>query len=527
MTDACAGQGVPHESNGDLRLWKNLPRDDKLPFIHRFKTAKGKYVYDVNTRRIIRVSPVVWDILEDSGCMADGQLIAKHLSAHGADQVSHALREIAKTREEKGLFLSFRPKQVLPPTREKIQKQLDEQREQLILDVTEDCNFRCSYCVYGGQHPHHRTHSPKAMSWDIARAGIDEFLSHSKLLKDRVVSFYGGEPLLNLPLIRQCVEYIKQEYSGLAIRFSLTTNGSLLRGEAAEFLAKENFLIVVSLDGPPEIHDRNRRSRDGAPSWAKITSNLREFLKTYPAYRTNGALRFNAVANRAMDLEEAQRFWATSELFTDSMGLEINEQALPGGEPSTMLSCDPLAESIKVLYKEFIESLRDGRFGDEYHCRSRWVQAAAFQRPFVLFHKRGYLSPHLPEKMVFLNTCIPGARRTFVRADGTCFACERVLQSREQILGTVKQGLDFSKIEKLLDLWTQSCQEECRYCWCLSHCHMGCLATVEEDGELTEAAKRNACARYRRSMHDLLVEYCRVLEENPKAFEYVADVEIL
>jgi hypothetical protein len=52
---------------------------------------------------------------------------------------------------------------------------------------------------------------------------------------------------------------------------------------------------------------------------------------------------------------------------------------------------------------------------------------------------------------------------------------------------------------------------------------MGCLATVEEDGNVTQQGKEHACARHRRDMHRLLENYCGVLEENPTAFDYTAE----
>lgn len=525
MVDACFEQKELPRDGSDLRAWQNVEVNDSSPFVRRFQTSRQKYVYDVNTRRIIRVSPVVWDILEDYGCMEDGQIIAKHSKVHSTEQIASALAQIKSTREQKGLFLSFRPKQIMPPGRKKIQELLDEQREQLILDVTEDCNFRCSYCVFSGKYQHYRAHSPRTMDWEIAQPAIDEFLPHSSSSKGSVISFYGGEPLLNLPLIRQCVTHVRQNYGDLEVQFSLTTNGSLIKGETAKFLAGENFLILVSLDGSSEIHDRHRRTKGGEPTWAQVVSNIREFLEAYPEYKTNNLLRFSAVATRATDLCEARCFWGCSEIFTDDMGLEINPQKQSNGQPDVLLPDDPLAVSSRVLHEEFVQGLKDGSYGNEYGRRSKWVEGATFERPFVTFHKRGYFSPHLPEKMVFLNNCVPGARRTFVSTDGDYFACERVVQAQEQIIGNVRQGVDLEKVIALLDQWTQASQDQCRYCWCLPTCSMGCLATVGDDGKVTKEAKKRGCAMHRRSMDDLLVKYSSILEENPNAFDCTAGFE--
>ncbi len=333
--------------------------------------------------------------------------------------------------------------------------------------------------------------------------------------------------MLNLPLIRQCVSYVRQSYGNLHIQFALTTNGYLLKGDVAEFLAAEGFLIVISLDGPREIHDRDRRTKGGLPTWEQIISNIRDFLVSYPEYRTNGKIRFAAVAPRTTDLREVQSFFSSCELFTDSMGLEVSEVKHTTDRPTMFLPNDPVVVSLKALHENFVQCLKSGRFQDEYNCKSRWVQTSVLQKPFVIFHKRGYSSPRQRDKMSYLNTCIPGARRTFVSASGDYYACERVVESQEGIIGNIREGVDLARVMILLEQWIQASQDQCRYCWCMPTCHVGCFATVSENGKVTQEAKNRACAAYRRSMDRFLTEYCDILEENPKAFDYMADMSLM
>jgi len=500
---------------------------DSAPFVHRFQTNRQKYVYDVNTRRIIRVSPVVWDILEDCGCKDGRQVIARHSSSWNAEQITAALGEIAQAQQEQGLFLPNRPREIRLPRKEAIKKRLDEQREQLILNVTEDCNFRCSYCVYGGGYPRYRTHSSRKMSWDVAQAAIDEFMSHSGRTEGRVISFYGGEPLLNLPLIRRCVAFARQGWSDPQVSFSMTTNGYLLSGRAAKFLADEGFTITISLDGPADVHDRHRRTKGGAPTWARVAANIREFVAAHSEYRTNHRLRFAAVATCTTDLGEIQRFFGSCELFADGMGLEVSGREQPTDNPEALSPDDPLAVSTKALRQEFVQGLKSGAFLDEYGCRSRWVQTSVFQKPFVTFHKRGFFSPHLPETMVILSPCLPGARRAFVNAGGDYYACERVLECQEGLIGNAQEGVSLDRVVALLDRWTQASRDQCRYCWCLSCCRVGCFANVAQEGLVTREAKQKACALHRRWMHQVLTEYCDILEENPRAFDYTARLAMM
>ncbi|KKL93097.1 hypothetical protein LCGC14_1878100 [marine sediment metagenome] len=258
-----------------------------------------------------------------------------------------------------------------------------------------------------------------------------------------------------------------------------------------------------------------------------MVSNIRDFLAAWPEYRTNGQITFNAVATRATDLREVQSFFGTCELFTDSMSLAVSEQEQAPGEPNVMLPGDLLPVSRRAIYEEFVRDLRSGRIECKYGRRSRWVHAGVLEKPFVIFHKRGYLSPHLPHKMVFLNTCVPGARKVFVNTSGDYLACERVVESREAIIGNVREGVDVAMVMVLLDQWNGASRDQCRYCWCLATCNVGCFATLNEGGQVTQEAKAKACAICRGSTHHLLMEYCSILEENAKAFDYMADLEVL
>jgi len=525
MADSCeqdtASRLAPEEALGP---WMDVPRDEAAPFVHRFRTARDRYVYDVNTRRIIRVSPVVWDVLGDVGGTDRAGIVARHASSHPRQAVESALDGVAEARREKGLFLSVRPRRVLPPSREEVRRRLADAREQLILNVTEACNFRCTYCVYGGTYAHYRAHSPRAMSWKVARAAIDDFLAHSTRSEGRVISFYGGEPLPALPLIRRCVAHVRKAAGGPPVRFAVTTNGYALAGEAAEFLAGEEFLVVVSLDGPEAVHDRHRRTAGGAPTWRRVTGNVRAFLDAHPDYRTNGRLRFNAVAAPSTDLREVQAFFASCDLFTDAMGLEISEQKQPAGTPARLDPDDPLAVSGRALRARLIDDLKAGLGPDALSDRARWVTSGIFETPLITFHKRGYLAGGLPETMVLRNTCVPGARRTFVGTGGEYYACERVVEAPAAVIGSAADGVDLERVAALLDRWNRLSADQCRLCWCLPTCNVGCFATVGEDGEVTAEAKRLACAACRRNLHQWLIEYCEVLEANPSAFDYAAEV---
>lgn len=118
--------------------------------------------------------------------------------------------------------------------------------------LTAGCNLSCSYCFQNAKSLDRR------MSWDTLRGAIDLLLASKK--KDIHLNFYGGEPLLELPLIRDGVAYAKKHKGrGRSIRFGIITNGTLLREETAEFLALNDFDTQISFDGVPAAQELRGR----------------------------------------------------------------------------------------------------------------------------------------------------------------------------------------------------------------------------------------------------------------------------
>ncbi len=122
-----------------------------------------------------------------------------------------------------------------------------------MLITNENCNLNCTYC-----YEHHKTTS--YMSFTTAKSIIDKEFSTATSGETFEIEFFGGEPFLNFPLIKQIVDYVKSKYSNLKVYFNASTNGTLVHGEVKEWLIqnKDCFSPGLSLDGTKEMHDINR-----------------------------------------------------------------------------------------------------------------------------------------------------------------------------------------------------------------------------------------------------------------------------
>lgn len=145
---------------------------------------------------------------------------------------------------------------------------LDSDLQQLVLEVTEACNFRCKYCIYNEDYEGNRDFGTAKMPQEIAQKAIDYLAEHSS--SHFAVTFYGGEPLANFPLVRWATEYTLEHYKDKHPTFNLTTNLTLVTDEIADFLARTpGFSVVVSLDGPEEVQNAARVYSANKPTFAE------------------------------------------------------------------------------------------------------------------------------------------------------------------------------------------------------------------------------------------------------------------
>ncbi|WSQ14993.1 radical SAM protein [Streptomyces sp. NBC_01231] len=143
-------------------------------------------------------------------------------------------------------------------------------RLQLILLPTEQCNFRCTYC--------YEDFAIGRMTSDVV-SGVKNLIDRrADGLRRLQVSWFGGEPMLARSIIEEVASHailVQDRNSNLRYESDMTTNGYMLNGEAAEFLAGIGVRTYqISLDGPGKYHDRTRLRADGKGTFDQIWCNL-------------------------------------------------------------------------------------------------------------------------------------------------------------------------------------------------------------------------------------------------------------
>ena len=148
----------------------------------------------------------------------------------------------------------------------------------LIKPVSADCNLRCKYCFYI-DHLNYVEKKPR-MSEATLESMIASYLQTDQN-NQYAFGWQGGEPtLLGLKFWEKVVQFqTKHAPPGAVISNGLQTNGTLITDELAKFFAKYKFLLGVSLDGPPIVHDHYRKTIGNTPTHSLVMRGINHLKK--------------------------------------------------------------------------------------------------------------------------------------------------------------------------------------------------------------------------------------------------------
>ena len=480
------------------------------PFVAVFHTPNAWYVYDVITNEFFRTTK------EFAACVpyCDGRSSEEVRKAIGFDidksTVESILNQIRTLQHEKGYFLSSELQGLAHRhDAEQVGDIIDNQLEQLILCVTERCNLDCRYCIYSGSYHYQRQHSGKSMGIDIALKAVDFYLAHSKHADKRHISFYGGEPLLNLKLIKAVISYIEDMIpSTQGIKFNLTTNGVLLKGDILDYLVSKGISILISLDGPKEIHDRDRIYRkDKRGTFQDIYNNLIVLKEKYPEYFER-EVTFAATVSQGNKLRTIYEFYRDDPMLHSTKHVVLN-------------AVDPLNNDLVER-----DILSEEQFDDNYvaldyiRLISQGEEPNAFlrslyERNMIMIHQRP--SNRLGHSALPNGICTPGARRLFCATDGSFQVCEKV--NPGLTIGHVDRGIDVEKVNRIIDDYIRMSEPDCMKCWAVRMCGL-CFACAFTE-EFSIENKRIYCEQQRETLLRDMAIYCNIRERNNKAFAFI------
>lgn len=452
--------------------------------IHLFQLYGQGYFYDVNTNAIIKIPKEIYEYLKNT----ELDIVDEVLPANVQKGLTYL--------KSKGFLCETENSEITHFETNLLEDLYQNNLSTMTLQVTQNCNLRCKYCVYSGSYVN-RIHANKRMDWHTAKESIDFLYQHSKCSDQVSFGFYGGEPLLEFELIKKCVYYIKQLFKGKKQVFVITTNATLLDEEILRFFIDNNFFMMISLDGPENVQDGNRVFADNSRGTFKVVMDkLKMIERISPNFLEK--LSFNAVIDLQHDFQAADRFFLTYDMVKNSMvrGNFVNTN---NRKTDTSVNHQYLIDS---RYEEFKTML--------YYCTKIFKN----YQPRLL---RGYIESvkfNLAERDIVRSDignnasgqCLPGIQRLFVTVDGKIFPCERVNENSDEFcIGNIYDGFDLTQAKKLLNV-SQLTERECRNCWCFKICSQ-CIAKADENGKLSREQRLKNCAGAKTSAEKMIKDY--------------------
>ncbi len=250
----------------------------RLAEFHPFRGGERQFLYLVPSGAIFELSDLSAALLRqlEAGERTREELLdALGAQGHPGAEIDEALEEMYQARAiASGAGFEDPPQPAPRPF----------PLQTIVLNVTNQCNLSCKYCYeFGEDRVATPEGKPKFMDDATARAAVDMLIEQSFGRRAIHLTFFGGETLLNFPLVRRIIEYARERAhaAGKYVDFSLTTNGTLLKPEIIEYLAENQVGVTISLDGPKEMNDALRVFHDGRGSYDAIEPKVRELLKRH------------------------------------------------------------------------------------------------------------------------------------------------------------------------------------------------------------------------------------------------------
>lgn len=485
--------------------------EDKLKYFYLYKVEDRFWAYDRFSNLIVEVDEPTYHILytfNDHHFKQDD--LARVLKTKFKTKLLYnKLKEIKIFQKKHNAFLPFDLKESnISYSKKELRTKYENEVRHIIFNITDDCNLRCKYCKFTGTYNGARTHRKHSMSYDTINNSLKLIQSLYKGKDTLIIGFYGGEPLLEFEKIKYIVSVLENNYSDL--RIGLTTNGTMLDKKVIEYLIQHNIMIKISLDGPKNIHDRNRITKSGSGSFDLIMKNI-EIIKKIDFEYFKKLVGFIITISPPYDLTETINFF---------------EKNVENSQPVIFSYVDPydtnyfdyfnmekesnkLSGQLNILRNEYFRLKIDRIQNNRVKLLEDY-----FGSTLLKFDQRNISA--LQSHNIFPNAiCMPGLDRLFITTEGKLGMCEKVGNSL--IIGDVKNGFDHQKIKKIIDEYCKIVNKVCLDCWAYRLCS-SCFISALKNNELNSDRKKEDCRARKASIIKNLILYTRIKMYNNNAF---------
>lgn len=312
----------------------------------------------------------------------------------------------------------------------------------IALSIAHTCNMSCTYCFAdGGTYG-----AKKVMSKETAKDSIDYFFRYASRSAPKYnIHFMGGEPLTNLDVFYFAVDYINnraQEF-GIPIRYTVSTNGTIMNENILEYIIKNNMHINFSIDGNQNIHDLNRKYINGNGSFRQVINTL-EFIENHNYYNMTARMTVTKPGIRYLR-SDIEYLWGLGfyYIFFDLVKTDIKELAVDD------IDIHELGKQLTKLINSdlYLAMIKEGRYVRNFSDKEYLIEKKITRR-----------------ECSYYNT-----NMLQVTPEGDLYKCPYTVGEKEHKCGNIYSGLEWEKYKGKFKIL-----EACYSCWAKRICGGGC-----------------------------------------------------
>lgn len=499
-------------------LFDKLTKGNYKRFGKPFKTKKNYYFFDTGTGKVLECTENIYKILEH--LFSDHSFDTLGECGIQEEDLLVALEEIKENIEQENILKALEVKSFYGKHIDALEESINDNLGQITLELTERCNLRCAYCIYGEENDVFRNFGNQDMSFEIAKKAIDYGVAHSG--EELAVTFYGGEPLLKFDLLKQCVEYCLS-IKNKKFNFAITSNLVLMDEKTATYIASiPGFAVTCSLDGPEEIQNEHRKFPNGKGSFDIVMKGLKNITRAL-GKEADTRLSFSMVMTSPYLLEKfdaIQNFFDSLEWLPKNIVKNVTyvQYGKIKGENEEDYHKIP-AEKIDPM-----GAWTEKRINEAQALEHGEVFTAKKMEDTLIRIQLRRLHNEPMDTFPFNGCCVPGSRRIYVTVDGRFKVCERIGLS--PYIGDVNQGVDIAAVKKhyIHDYMNESLKY-CNDCWAVHLCALCYTECYNEEGIEIEN-KHALCNSQRFSLERGLVKYHEILENDPESLKYINELDL-
>jgi uncharacterized protein len=446
--------------------------------LHIYSWKDLSILLDVNSGAIHLLDPLAYLLLQNIIAYRGHVDLALEQTArfYPMEEVTEALDELSSLQEQGALFTH-------PDLPELDLSSMN--LKAICLNVAHACNMKCEYCFaaqgnFGLQS--------SLMSLDLAKQAMEFLVQNSGPIKNLEVDFFGGEPLLVFPMLRNLVSFCREreKETGKRFNFTLTTNAVLLEEEVIDWVIANDISVILSLDGRKAVNDQHRLLNSGEGSYDLIVPKIQQMIARQPiSYFTRGTFTRHNL-DFSQDLEHLIKLGFDCISLEPAVGPDNGFSILEDDLPKVLSEYERLTEVL-------LENYRQGQEIEFFHYNLNLQQG-----------------PCLAKRV---TGCGAGIEYLVITPEGEIYPCHQFVGDPDFYMGNVRSGIQNPSIVKQFAA-NQLKDKECIHCWARYFCGGGCHASAYYRNSDLQKPHRVSCQMHKKRIEGAIyLDLCKQMEK--------------